>query len=103
MAPAGGSASPWAHRVERDDFGVFYCQKQTEFYKVSWPFTRWMDCHAADYDLVHVHALFSYTSISAARAARRHGVPYLIRPVGVLNRWGMEHRRRLLKAPAVQN
>ena len=89
---------PLGRRLERDGYGVFYFRKQTEFYKVSRPFTRWMDQHVAEYDLVHVHAVFSYTSISAARAAERHRVPYIIRPLGVLNRWGMRHRRRLLKA-----
>jgi glycosyltransferase involved in cell wall biosynthesis len=46
---------------------------------------------------VHIHAVFSFSTIAAAFAARRHGVPYIVRPLGVLNRWGMEHRRRWIK------
>jgi len=84
-------------RIERDGYGTFHFRKQTEFYKVSLPFRRWVRQHARDYDLIHIHALFSFTSIAAAHAARRAGVPYLIRPLGVLNRWGMDNRRRLLK------
>ncbi len=84
--------------VERDGFRVRYFQKQTQFYKVSLPFTRWMRLHVSDYDVVHIHALFSHTSISAARQARRAEVPYIVRPIGVLNRWGMRNRRRLIKA-----
>ena len=53
--------------------------------------------HVREFDLVHVHALFSFSSRSAARAARKHGVPYIIRPLGVLNRWGLANRRPILK------
>ncbi len=33
----------------------------------------------------------------AARIACRNNVPYVVRPLGVLNRWGMQNRRRLPK------
>jgi glycosyltransferase involved in cell wall biosynthesis len=89
---------PLGRRLERDGYGVFYFRKQTEFYKVSLPFAHWLRRHMADYDVVHIHALFSFTSVSAARCARRRGVPYIIRPLGVLNRWGMENRRKFLKS-----
>ena len=85
---------PTSHAVG----GTFYFHKQTEFYKFSHPLGRWAARHVADYDLVHIHALFSYASISAGRAASRCGVPFIIRPLGVLNRWGMENRRRLIKS-----
>jgi len=89
---------PLNKRLEQDGYGLFFLRKQTEFYKVSLPFSHWMAAHVAEYDLVHVHALFSYTGNCAARHARRRGVPYVVRPLGVLNRWGMENRRRLLKS-----
>jgi glycosyltransferase involved in cell wall biosynthesis len=50
-----------------------------------------------DYDVVHIHALFSFTSVMAAWAARRAGVPYVVRPLGTLNRYGVTQRRPLLK------
>lgn len=77
---------------------VRYFPKQTEFYKVSLPLRRWLCEHVADYDVVHVHALFSFPSIAAARAASRRSVPYIVRPLGVLNRWGMANRRRWVKS-----
>lgn len=75
----------------------FYFPKQTEFYRFSWPLTRWLWSHVRDFDLVHVHALFTYTSTVTAWIARLRGVPYVVRPLGVLNHWGMQNRRRRLK------
>jgi hypothetical protein len=84
--------------IVRDGVTYRYFQKQTDFYKVSWPFRSWIRAHVMDFDIVHVHALFSFTSVVAARAASRDQVPFVIRPLGVLNQWGMRHRRPWLKS-----
>ena len=90
---------PLEHEMPQNGgWTVRYFSKQTEFYKVSLPLRRWLSAHVADYDIVHVHALFSYASLVGARAASRNRVPYIIRPLGVLNRWGLENRRRWVKA-----
>jgi glycosyltransferase involved in cell wall biosynthesis len=74
-----------------------YFPKRLEFYKVSPGFARWIFRHVRDYDLVHIHALFSFTSVIAAWAARRAGVPYVVRPLGTLNRYGVKQQRPWLK------
>jgi glycosyltransferase involved in cell wall biosynthesis len=74
-----------------------YFHKQSEFYKFSGGFAWWMLRHAREYDIVHIHALFSFPSVVAAWAARRAGVPYVLRPLGTLNRYGIEQRRPWLK------
>jgi glycosyltransferase involved in cell wall biosynthesis len=76
---------------------VRYFPKQTEFYKVSLPLGWWLLQHVADYDGVHVHAVFSFASSVAGIAALRAGVPFWVRPLGTLNAWGMKNRRRWLK------
>jgi glycosyltransferase involved in cell wall biosynthesis len=38
----------------------------------------------ATYDVVHIHAVYLWTGIAAARAAREAGVPYVISPRGML-------------------
>ena len=45
-----------------------------------------------DFDIVHVEALFSYTTVPACRAARRAAVPYVLAPLGSLNAWSIRHR-----------
>jgi glycosyltransferase involved in cell wall biosynthesis len=85
--------------MPREENGVIrrYFPKQTEFYKVSLPLARWLKREVGRFDVVHIHAMFSHTSIAAARAARRAGVPYVIRPLGVLNQYGVKQRRAFLK------
>ncbi len=71
--------------------------KQSEFYKVSLGLWRWLRDHAREYDVVHVHAVFSFSAVAACWAARAAGVPYIVRPLGILNGWGMANRRRWMK------
>src|SRR5438477_12874566 len=83
---------------ERENgYGIICFRREFEPYKVSFGLTRWLRKNVARFDLVHVHALFSFSSTMATRIARQHSVPYLVRPLGVLNRWGMENRRPILK------
>jgi hypothetical protein len=84
----------------REENGVtyWYFPRQSSFYLYSAPFTGWMWRHAADYQLIHIHAVFSYCSNMAAYIASRLGIPYVVRPLGVLNRWGMEQRLFLLSS-----
>ncbi len=88
------------HGVEttQDGWSTVCFPKQTEFYKVSLPLRNWLLAHVHEFDVVHIHAVFSFASLVAGRAAAARGVPYIVRPLGVLNRWGMENRRRLVKA-----
>lgn len=83
--------------VLEDGVTYRYFPRQTRFYTFSLPLTRWLAEHVKDYDLVHVHGLFSYAAMPAAYWANRYGVPYIVRPFGVLNRWGMRNRRPWLK------
>ena len=88
---------PLDRPIVQDGVVYWHFRRQTSFYMCSLPFTKWLWQHAADYDLIHIHALFSYCSNVAAWIARRKEIPYIIRPFGVLNRWGMKNRRPRLK------
>ena len=61
-------------------------------------FSRWLGKHAREFDLIHVHALFSCTSSLGMAQLRRQRVPYLLRPIGQLNTWSLSQsatRKRL--------
>jgi glycosyltransferase involved in cell wall biosynthesis len=92
----------------------FFRRHGTLRYKISWGLTRWLDQNVRNYDLLHIHAVFSYSTAAAAYYARKHRVPYLIVPHGMLNPWPLQQngllkslylsaieRRNLTRAAAV--
>lgn len=58
-------------------------------FSISPALVGWLADHLADYDLLHVHAIFSFPSTWAMRQARRSGVPYLVRTIGQLSPWSL--------------
>jgi glycosyltransferase involved in cell wall biosynthesis len=97
---------PIGERVDEDGAGVYYFRRDILPYKVSVGLARWLRSNVSKFDVVHVHALFSFSSTTAAHYAHHKGVPYMIRPLGVLNRYGLENRRPVLKKltmPLIEN
>jgi glycosyltransferase involved in cell wall biosynthesis len=88
---------PLARPVVENGVTSWYFRRQIKFYTVSWPLFRWLAAHVGDYDLVHIHGLFSFAATAGAFWATRRGVPYLLRPLGALNTWGIQNRRPFLK------
>ena len=54
------------------------------------PLSRWLQRHVREFDLVHVHALFSHAPSLGMRIARQQRVPYINRPSGLLGRWPLQ-------------
>ncbi len=54
-------------------------------YKFSPELGKWLDANVKSYDVLHVHAVFHHSTHLAARAAKRTGMPYIVRPLGTLN------------------
>ena len=79
-----------------------YFPKRTEFYKISPAMALWLFKHICDYDVVHIHSLFSFSSLVAAWAAGLSGVPFIIRPLGTLSQYGIKKRRPWLKQISIK-
>ncbi|HEX5215708.1 MAG TPA: glycosyltransferase [Vicinamibacterales bacterium] len=68
---------------------VFFPRQASESFKWSAPMARWLRERVADFDVVHIHAVFSHACLAAGRACRRAGVPYIVRPLGTLDPWSL--------------
>jgi glycosyltransferase involved in cell wall biosynthesis len=63
----------------------FFPRRFGESYKYSPALAQWLNQSVMAFDIVHIHAIFSHSSVTAARACRRWQVPYILRPLGSLD------------------
>lgn len=65
----------------------------------------WLRRQLPDWDLLHVHALFSWPSTWGMAIARRRGCPYVLRPIGQLQCWSLRRSawRKQLFLRAIEN
>jgi glycosyltransferase involved in cell wall biosynthesis len=100
--PGRHLAVPLGVLQEQRGYRVAYFRRQLGPYTFSAPLLQWLRCNAHRYDVVHAHGLFTFAPVAAALCARARGVPYVLRPNGVLNQWGLTHRRPQLKRVSLQ-
>lgn len=75
----------------------------TRIYPVYWPsryayapqLGRALRRQVREFDIVHIHSLYLYSTWAAARACLAAGVPYILRPHGILTHYQGRRSRRL--------
>lgn len=94
---AGLLSAPCNRAIAGHDGTRWYFSRDTVFYKFSAGLGRWLGANIPAFDVVHAHGLFSFAPVAAGVIARRAGVPYVLRPLGVLAPYGMTQHHPLLK------
>lgn len=89
-------AVPRDRPILQDGYQIryFHCAP-FQRYKFSLGLLSWLFRHAAEFDLAHIHALFSPVSTASATIARYRGLPYVLRPLGTLDPADLQKKRRL--------
>ncbi len=82
--------------IDQDGYKLIYFRcAPFRRYKFSTKLLMWLARHAQEYDVAHIHALFSPISSMAATVARQQGLPYVLRPLGTLDPADLRKKARL--------
>lgn len=72
---------------------IFFRRRLSEAFKWSGALAAWLQRRVCDFDVVHIHAVFSHAPIAAGRVCRLRHVPYVVRPLGTLDPWSVGQKR----------
>ena len=96
---ADDSKVPLCRATDLDGVKVTYFPSKT-LRRLYWspPMARAISRDIASFDIVHLHSVFLWPTWTAARAARRERIPYVLAPRGMLVPELIKRRSRWIKA-----
>ena len=75
-------------------FFANFSAKTLPRYAIPYRFIPWLLNHGKEYDLLHIHGIFSCLSSLTMAIGRIKKFPYIVRPLGQLCTWSMEQGAR---------
>lgn len=85
----GEPVAPWPDTNRPGQLLLFPRPAGSGGWKFSLALTRWVFAHARDYDLLHVHSVFSASAPLSCLAACAAHRPYVLMPHGALDPWSL--------------
>ncbi|MBW4613778.1 MAG: hormogonium polysaccharide biosynthesis glycosyltransferase HpsP [Desmonostoc vinosum HA7617-LM4] len=87
---------PLNRPIKQDGYEIIYFRcAPFRRYKFSLDLLQWLKHHAQDFDIAHIHALFSPISSAAATVCRQYKLPYILRPLGTLDPADLRKKKQL--------
>lgn len=83
--PRGRISGPVNEAIQEQGYEIRRFPVSFSPYVYSPALGHWLRKHISEFDVVHIHGIYRYPPIAAARAARRSGVPYIMRTHGTLD------------------
>jgi glycosyltransferase involved in cell wall biosynthesis len=87
---------PLNQQIQQDGYQIIYFRcSPFRRYKFSLSLLQWLNANVRQFDLAHIHAIFSPVTTIAATIARKHNLPYIIRPCGMLDPADLQKKKQL--------
>jgi len=92
---------PLGQPITEDGYDTIYFRcSPFRRYKFSIDLLSWLWANADNYDIAHIHALFSPVSTAAATVCRWKKLPYIMRPLGTLDPADLKKKEQIKKVYA---
>ena len=79
------STAPLSERHPDITVRTFPVDLPPDYFRISRPLASALNENIKNFDLVHVHSLYLFTTLAAGFFAKRHDVPLILRPHGTLD------------------